>query len=245
MSAGKALLIGAIVLSLAFAKLEPGISVSKSAVYAGENIDVNVSVYNAGDQAERDVALTVGLPAGSSRTFTLGRLAAGATWTPPSISLYMPEGAEPGAYGIEASTRDFSANKSLTVLQFPLALDYAIEAGKLSYSVKNTGKSRIGNLTVAVRLPREFSARGSELLSIGALGAGEQVSHDFNFDVPEGASGTYSIRLEVEFYDSIGRHYMQKFASLSAGGLTNVELGLIAAIAAIVALLFFRTKLKR
>lgn len=245
MSARKALLIGVIVLSLAFAKLEPDISVSESSVYAGESIDVNASVYNAGDQAERDITLAVSLPTGASRTFTLPRLSAGATWTPPSISLYMPEGTEPGAYGIGASTRDFSVNKSITVLRFPIALDYALEAGKLSYSVKNAGIGRIGNLTVAVRLPREFSARGSEVLSIGALGASEQVSHDFYFDIPGGASGTYSIRIEVEFHDSLGRHYMQKFASLSAGGLTNVEVGLAVAIIAIVALLLFRTKLKK
>ena len=244
MNAGKALLIGVIVLSAAFAKLEPDISVSGSSVYAGESVDVNASVYNAGDQAERDITLSVSLPTGS-RTFTLPRLAAGATWTPPTISLYLPEGTEPGAYGIGASTRDFSVNRTLTVLQFPLELEYALEAGKLSYSAKNAGKSRISNLTIAVRLPREFTGRGSEVLSIGALGASEQVSHDFYFDVPEGASGTYSLRIEVEFYDSLGRHYLQKFASLSAGGLTNLEMGLAAAIILIVALLLFKAKLKK
>jgi uncharacterized membrane protein len=244
LSAGKALLIGVIALSLAFAKLEPDVSVSRSSVYAGESVDVNASVYNAGDQAERDVTLSVSLPTGS-RTFTLPRLAAGATWTPPSISLYLPEGTEPGAYGIGVSTRDFSANRSLTILQFPLSLDYALESGKLSYSVKNTGKSRMGNLTVAVRLPREFTGRGSELLSIGALGAGEQLSHDFYFDMPEGASGTYSLRIEVEFHDSLGRHYLQKFASLSTGGLNSLQIGLTVAILAVAALLVFRTKLKK
>lgn len=248
MNAKRLLLIGAIALSIAFAKLEPDISLSKGTVYAGDTIEINASVYNSGGQAARDVTLAVNIPkgiGGASQTLTLNRLAAGAVWSPPPIILYIPEGTAPGAYRIDASTSDFSSEKTLAVRAFPLSLEHRIGEGTLSYSVKNTGKDRVDNLTIAVRLPRDFVARGSERLAIGALGPGEQVSHDFAFDIPEGASGTYSLSIEMEFSDGLGKHYTKKFVSLSSGGLTGLETALAALIVILVAVLFLRTKLKK
>jgi len=213
-------------LSSSLALVETSVYIGKGTAYTGETTKITLITENTGYTAERDIQLKLKLPQelGGDKNTTIEHLDPQSQVT-EQYNIIIPSDTEPGNYPVYATTaygnKEYKVQEqNLKILKFPLELQTSLtkdtvsskENTSITVDIANIGTNELENVKINI-IADSFIELEREELPVGLLSINHETRKEFSLTSPN-TPGDYSIIVQVEFEDLLGKHVKTETSTL-------------------------------